>query len=198
MGYHRAGFEVVGVDVAAQPSYPFEFVQADALEVELAGFDVVHASPPCQSYGAATKKLSTRNAPRLIEPVRARLQALGLPYVIENVVGAPLVNPLVLCGSMFGLDVKRHRLFESNVAMLAPTCDHGAWRNRYPTHARKDKAQFSPVVHVYGTGGGAGKDLGLWKRVMDVPWMTSKAEVAESIPPAYTEFVGRALIEVIG
>lgn len=203
MGYHRAAkqlgivLEIVGVDVDPQPSYPFEFVQADALTFPLDGFDGAHASPPCQAYGAATVKLVTREAPKLIEPIRARLLEAGLPYAIENVVGAPLIDPLVLCGSMFGLDVKRHRLFETSFPIMALTCQHKAWINRYPTHARKDKAQFSPVVHIYGTGGGAGKDLGLWKRVMDVPWMQSKSEVAEAIPPAYTEYVGLAMLEAI-
>lgn len=210
-GYQRVGFYVVGVDLHPQPNYcGDEFHQADALEVlrilvaggtwqgyRLEDFAVVHASPPCQGYGAATHKLVTRDAPRLIEPVRALLERGRVEYVIENVVGAPLREPVTLCGSMFGLDVKRHRLFETTRFLMAPMCNHGAWTNRYPTHARKDKAQTSPVVHVYGTGGGAGKDLDLWRRVMDVPWMQTKAEIAESIPPAYTEFIGNQLTEGI-
>jgi len=206
VGYDRAGFDVVGVDLEPQPSYPFEFHQADALDVleswvygghwywEIREIDAIHASPPCQAYGAATKKLVSRDAPRLIDPTRARLHATGLPYVIENVVGAPLRDPVTLCGSMFGLEVKRHRLFESSAFIMAPSCNHGAWRNRYPTHARKDKAQWSPVVHIYGTGGGAGKDIDLWRRAMDVGWMQTKAEIAESIPPAYTEHIGHYLM----
>ena len=200
MGYHRAGFEVVGVDIEPQPSYPFEFMQMDALDpaLELWPFDAIHASPPCQGYGAATKYLVSRDAPLLIDPIRELLASSGKPYVIENVVGAPLREPITLCGSMFGLDVKRHRLFElSGFALLQPACNHGAWRNRYPTHARKDKAQFSPVVHIYGTGGGAGKDINLWRRVMEVPWMQTKAEISESIPPAYTEFIGEYLLGAV-
>lgn len=197
-GYARAGFEVVGVDIAPQPRFPYTFVQADALTFPLDGFDAVHASPPCQGYGAATKYLVSRDVDLLIEPIRARLADAGVPYVIENVVGAPLIEPVQLCGSMFGLDVKRHRLFECvGFEVLAPQCNHGAWRNRYPTHARKDKAQWSPVVHVYGTGGGAGKDIDLWRRVMDVPWMETKAEISESIPPAYTEYLGGWLLDAI-
>ena len=99
MGYHRAGFEVVGIDIAPQPNYPFEFVQADAMEFPLDGFDAIHASPPCQAYTA----LATGKHPRLIEPMRERLASSGVPWVIENVVGAPLRQPVLLCGSMFGL-----------------------------------------------------------------------------------------------
>ncbi len=223
MGYHRAGFDVIGVDVSPQPSYPFSFIEDDAFRILRALYEddealylpfpdtvtpdgqlvgvyslrqiaAIHASPPCQAYGAATHTLVTRDAPRFIEPIREVLQTIGKPYVIENVVGAPLDNPVVLCGSMFGLDVKRHRLFETSWPMMAPPCNHGAWLNRYPTHARKDKAQFSPVVHIYGTGGGAGKNIDLWRRVMEVEWMQSKAEIAESIPPAYTEFIGASLM----
>lgn len=199
MGYSRAGFEVVGVDIAPQPRYPFMFVRADALEALaddfwlLGSFDAIHASPPCQAY-SETQRLHGREHPRLIEPLRPLLETTGLPYVIENVVGAPLRNPVLLCGSMFGLDVKRHRLFETSFPVIAPACAHGVWRNRYPTHARKDKAQLSPVVHVYGTGGGAGKDVDLWRRTVEVPWMATKAEIAETIPPAYTELIGAQLL----
>jgi hypothetical protein len=209
VGYHRAGFDVVGVDIEYQPSYPFEFHLADALDVlesirdgghwfwELGGDPAaIHASPPCQAYGAATNRLVTRDAPRLIEPTRKLIHSIGsIPYVIENVVGAPLRNPIILCGSQFGLAVRRHRLFELDpfYALVSP-CWHPV-DPVYPTHARKDKAQLSPFVHIYGTGGGAGKDLDLWKNAMGVPWMATKAEVAEAIPPAYTEFVGERLLE---
>lgn len=219
MGYHRAGFDVVGVDVEAQPSFPFDFVEDDAFRlldalyhgeglflgdrtVRLDDFSAIHASPPCQAYGAATNRLVTRDAPRFIEPIRAVLETIGIPFVIENVVGAPLRDPLVLCGSMFDLDVKRHRLFEAGggfaFSPMRLECRHWAWTNRYPTHARKDKAQTSPVVHVYGTGGGAGKDIDLWRRTMGVEWMTTKAEIAEAIPPAYTEHVGAELVAHVG
>ena len=206
MGYHRAGFEVVGVDIEPQPDYPFEFHQADALDVlesirdgghwyyEIGHIDAVHASPPCQAY-SETQKLHGKRHPRLIEPTRELLYSIGnLPYVIENVVGAPLANPIVLCGSSFGLAVKRHRLFECDpFYTLAPPCQHPT-EKKYPTHARKDKAQLSEFVHVYGTGGGAGKDIDLWRWAMDVPWMQTKAEIAEAIPPAYTQFIGEQLM----
>jgi DNA (cytosine-5)-methyltransferase 1 len=202
MGYHRAGFDVVGVDIEPQPNYPFMFVRADALEVlgdgfwllgGVSDFDAIHASPPCQAY-SQTQRLHGREHPRLIEPIRAALRSIGLPYVIENVVGAPLVNPIVLCGSSFGLAVKKHRLFELDpFYMLAPPCQHPT-EAKYSTHARKDKAQLSPFVHVYGTGGGAGKDIDLWRWAMGVEWMQTKAEIAEAIPPAYTEFIGHQLL----
>jgi DNA (cytosine-5)-methyltransferase 1 len=203
VGYHRAGFEVVGVDIRPQPNYPFEAYESDALDVlriyakrsawEELPFDAIHASPPCQAY-SETQRLHGNEYPKLIEPLRELLRATGLPYVIENVRGAPLVNPVILCGSSFGLAVKRHRLFECDgFWLLAPPCQHPA-EAKYPTHARKDKAQLSPFVHIYGTGGGAGKDINLWRWAMDVPWMQTKAEIAEAIPPAYTEFIGTQLL----
>ncbi|MDE3197585.1 MAG: DNA cytosine methyltransferase, partial [Acidobacteriota bacterium] len=124
-GYGRAGFEVVGVDLKPQPRYPFEFRQADALALDsdfIASFDAIHASPPCQSYSDLAKRNGNAHEwPRLVEPVRRMLQQSGLPYIIENVEGAPLLNPVVLCGTMFrGLRVLRHRLFESNFPIIAP------------------------------------------------------------------------------
>ena len=133
MGYHRAGFEVVGVDIKKQKRYPFEFIQADALEVLadkdfINGFDVIAASPPCQTHsitqhlrnaqGKTTTKLD------LIPETREALQAWGGKYIIENVPGAPLINPVTLCGSSFGLKVRRHRQFESNLVLTGLPCDH--------------------------------------------------------------------------
>lgn len=189
VGYHRAGFEVVGVDINPQPRYPFEFHQADAMTYPLEGFDAIHASPPCQRYSSMTKKWGRESAhPDLVEPMRARLAALGIPYVIENVAGAPLLAPMMLCGSMFGLgaqgyQLQRHRLFESNVTMFAPaSCAH-----------------VGQPLPVYGHAGGRSKRDGLkfpgtdaWREGMGIDWMTGK-ELAESIPPAYTEYVGRHL-----
>jgi DNA (cytosine-5)-methyltransferase 1 len=122
MGYHRAGFEVVGVDLVPQPHYPFVFVQADALTYPLDGFEVVVASPPCPGYSRATAfhRGARAKHPLLIEPIRERFKAQGVPYVIENVEGAPLLHPILLCGTMFGLRSIRHRLFESNVPLLQP------------------------------------------------------------------------------
>jgi len=132
VGYHRAGFDVVGVDIDHQEEYPFEFVQGNALEyVKEHGhkFDVIHASPPCQhftKYKNCRKDIAERYED-LIQPTRDVLQASGKPYVMENVVGSPLLAPITLCGSMFGLDVRRHRLFESNMELTPPKCDHTVW-----------------------------------------------------------------------
>lgn len=194
VGYARAGFEVVGVDIKPQPHYPFEFHQADALAYPLEGFAAIHASPPCQAYSMATKVHSAETIakhPRLIEPMRERLLATGRPYVMENVPGAPLLGTLFLCGSMFGLEVRRHRIFEGAVPAMSPfTCDHSI-----------------AAVPVYGhSGGGANRgrerargrsNLGAdWRRAMGIDWM-SNHELAESIPPAYTEWIGKQLLAVL-
>ena len=195
MGYHRAGFDVVGVDIKLQPRYPFEFHQADALTFPLDGFDAIHASPPCQAYSTLAG-FAGREYPRLIEPVRRRLWLAGVPFVMENVVGAPLESPIRLCGSAFGLGVWRHRLFEVSPPLLFyPTCDH----ERCPE-----------PVDVTGTGasrrgpradGGGGnsrkpRDLAHAREVMGIDWM-SRRELSEAIPPAYTEWIGAQLMVAI-
>jgi DNA (cytosine-5)-methyltransferase 1 len=193
-GYQRAGFYVVGVDISPQPNYcGEEFHLADALAFPLDGFDVIHASPPCQSYSALSG-LTTRVYPALIEEVRERLQAAGVPYVIENVVGAPLRDPVRLCGSAFGLRVWRHRLFEmSHAPALVPPCSH----HHHPL-----------PVDVTGTGGlsskprskpGGGlsrkpRNLGEAREALGIDWMTRR-ELAESVPPAFTEYLGEHLIQ---
>lgn len=197
MGYHQAGFDVVGVDINPQPNYPFEFIQADALGEIWAGFDAVHASPPCQAHSALRNAHPGREYPDLIPATRALVWAMNVPYVIENVVGAPLVNPVQLCGSAFGLELRRHRLFETSFPVLVPACAHYWQTGSFPTHARKDKAQYSPVVRIYGTGGGAGKDLDLWRRTMGVGWMQAKAEISQAIPPAYTNHIGGYLVAAL-
>lgn len=198
MGYHRAGFEVVGVDIDPQPNFPFEFIQADALGLSmdfLESFDAIHASPPCQSYSDLAKRNGNGHMwPRLIEPVREMLDATGLPYIIENVEGAPLLDPVVLCGTMFPpLRVIRHRLFESNIELQEP--EHG----KHPlvfTHDKR-KGHYGKldqnVSFVQVTGGG-NCSIANAKAAMGIDWMT-KNELNESIPPAYTEFLGKQLIE---
>src|SRR5574337_20985 len=120
MGYHRAGFDVVGVDINPQQRYPFEFHQADAMTFDLSGFDAIHASPPCQAYTVLGGREDLSHYPDLVDAVRERLQASGKPWIIENVPGAPLRDPITLCGAMFGLRRYRHRLFERDaVAGLA-------------------------------------------------------------------------------
>ena len=141
-GYHAAGFDVYGVDIAPQPDYPFPFALADALSVDLDGFDVIASSPPCQHWSAATPPARRGEHPDLVTPLRARLiEAIARPagpvaYVIENVPGAPLHDPVTVCGDSLRLGVRRHRLFESNLPLVGTGC----WHDR-PT----------PPVAVYGT-----------------------------------------------
>jgi DNA (cytosine-5)-methyltransferase 1 len=213
VGYDRAGFDVVGVDVKPQPNYPFRFIQDDAigfvfqlqedrsLAYEIGRIDAIHASPPCQAYSSlvtmATEQRSNRDHthPDLVDVTRDLLRATGLPYVIENVPGAPLIDPVMICGSAVGLpvvatpegprQVRRHRLFETNWPLLVPPCNH-----------------LHPALGTYGNGG-------RWKRTgrrggyqgsaeecregMGIDW-TTRAEVAQAVPPAYTEHIGRQLL----
>ncbi len=192
-GYQAAGFYVVGVDIEPQPNYcGDEFVQADALTFDLAGFDAAHAAPPCQGYSSKTMDKSRH--PRLIAPIRERLWTSGLPYVIENVDGAKgeLINPVRLCGSSFGLRVRRHRWFESNWGLVGKPCDH-AWQNADKRFRLYDHGRWfdSGIVHVFGTGGGKGAEH--WAEAMGIDWMT-RDELAEAIPPAYAEYVGTQLM----
>lgn len=200
MGYYRAGFEVVGVDLDNQPNYPFEFIQADALTLDpefLATFDVVHASPPCQSYSDLAKRNGNGDQwPRLVEPVRELLKSLDVPYIIENVEGAPLQDAVVLCGTMFkGLRVIRHRLFESNLELSIPA--HG----KHPLVFTHDKRKGhygkldQDVSFVQVTGGG-NCSIANARDAMGIDWMT-KGEINEAIPPAYTEYLGRQVMEYI-
>ena len=199
MGYHRAGFEVVGMDIEPQPNYPFEFVQNDALMVmsfhpwwDVEPFDAIHASPPCQAYSDLQKQ-NGREYPDLIGPTRELLQQAGLPYVIENVEGAPLRNPVVLCGTMFpGLRVIRHRLFETSFPLLEPGHPHHplvfTHDKRKAHHGRLDQA----TAFVQVTGGG-NATVANKLAAMGIDWMTG-AEINEAIPPAYTEHIGHYLL----
>lgn len=195
MGYHRAGFEIVGVDVVDQPNYPFEFVKADAIEAALAvGLlaDVIHASPPCQAHTTLAKgnNGNTDAYPDLIDATRAVLIATGKPYVIENVPSAPLLDPITLCGEMFGLGVIRHRLFESNVMLMQPA--HQPHRGRVAGW-RHGQRYDGPYVAVYGDGGGKGS-VTEWQAAMGIDWTDVRHEIAEAIPPAFTEFIGVQLL----
>jgi DNA (cytosine-5)-methyltransferase 1 len=196
MGYHRAGFDVTGVDMAPQPRYPFAFVQADALEYLAEHgheYDAIHASPPCQRHSALGAFYDRAQHPDLVGATRDALQDLGRPWVIENVPGAPLRDAFILCGSMFGLgaqcrdgayhQLRRHRLFESSVFLLAPPCAH---RGR--------------PVGVYGNGGGRAQRpdepgpngfVGTAQEsrdAMGIDWMDRYA-LSQAIPPAYTEWI---------
>lgn len=200
MGYYHAGFEIVGVDINLQPEYPFTFVQGDALKyLREHGheFDVIHASPPCQhftKYKNCRKDIKERYED-LIATTRNALKKSGKPYVIENVVSAPLITPITLCGSMFGLDVRRHRLFESNVELTQPSCDHSIWKpNRYPGGRSRERGHARVLCR--GT-----VEVGRWnipivtqKKAMGIDWISDLRMLSESIPPAYTEFIGKQLI----
>lgn len=194
VGYARAGFEVVGVDIEPHDDYPFEFHCADAMTFPLEGFDAIHASPPCQAHvkglGAVNRALGRGvKYGDLIPATRAALQATGLPFVIENVEGAPLRNPIRLCGSSFGLAVQRHRLFETNFPVMAPPCAHHLQaEKKYWTSvsAHRGSDRFtSRVVQVYGNGGGSHE----WAAAMGIDWMR-KEDLTQAIPPAYTEHIG--------
>jgi len=198
MGYSRSGLEVVGVDIAPQPNYPFEFHQADAIEFLLQNhrlFDVFHASPPCQAHSALGKGTNDNSGeyPDFLEQTKQVFRELGKPYVIENVAGAPLDNPITLCGEMFGLRVIRHRMFESNVVLRAP--QHIKHRGRVAGWRHGEKFD-GPYFAVYGNGGGKG-NIDEWRMAMDMPWPQTKLELAEAIPPAYTEYIGGQLIDVL-
>lgn len=193
MGYHRAGFDVIGVDIKPQPHYPFPFIRADVMTTDWAGFDAIHASPPCQPFTRAGHLMRAQGGstsePDLVEPIRQRLIASGLPYVIENVEGAP-IEGVFLCGSSFGLEARRHRLFESNHLLLGVHCQH--------------REQGRPIG-VYGRpgdevpqGGRTAKDVPEAQRALGIDWMPRWEELKQAIPPAYTEHIGRQLIQAIG
>lgn len=201
-GYQNAGFHVVGVDIQPQSRYcGDEFVQADALEyVAKHGheFDAIHASPPCQAHtqlGRAMKHDPSyfHRHVDLIPQTRELLQTIGKSWVIENVPGAPLVEPIMLCGAMFGLRVYRHRLFETSLFMMAPP--HIPHNDQTPRSGRgKSPKGF---ISVTGNGGAAGLGmpyLTYASQAMGIDWM-NRAELSQAIPPAYTEYIGRYLIE---
>jgi DNA (cytosine-5)-methyltransferase 1 len=221
MGYHRAGWEVVGVDINPQPHYPFEFHQREVIEYLLANgpdvllmeFDAIHASPPCQAFSAGGNIWKSRLGPAIerhpnfIGPTRDLISCLGIPYVIENVERAKswLQSPTLICGRGIGLGVKRHRLFESNRMLLGVPCPKG-----HP----------GEWISVFGGGGLSRTPKGGQRRIdgkhngrgandgrvhvahqdasaaMGIDWMT-RDELSESIPPAYTEWIGRQLLAAI-
>lgn len=202
VGYHRAGFDVVGIDINPQPNYPFRFIKADALlflqfGAGLQGIypDAVHASPPCQHHTTLAKgNNGNQDAyPDLIGRTRELLQETGLPYVIENVPSAPLVDPIMLCGEMFGLGVIRHRLFESNMDLVQPK--HVPHRGRVAGWRHGVKFD-GPYVAVYGDGGGKGT-VAQWQQAMGIDWTDVRKEIAEAIPPLYTSYLGEQLIECL-
>ncbi len=194
-GYHDAGFEeIVGVDITPQPHYPYKFILADAMEYPLEGFDLIHASPPCQKFTSLKDMHNAKEHIDLLTPARERLVQSGYLYVIENVERAPMENPIRLCGSSFGLGaegarLQRHRLFEANWPIRGLPCNHGIAKR---------------VIGVYG---GHGRDLRrkvntqdfsteARREAMGIDWMTG-TELSQAIPPAYTEYIGLQAIEYL-
>ena len=201
MGYHRAGFDVVGVDINPQPHYPFEFIQADAMTFPLDGFDAIHASPPCQAYSPHVSSSDSRwvptrgkAEPRLIAAIRERIA--GRPYAIENVYGArgALAWPVLLCGSMFGLPIARHRLFEV-MGRPCPALPHPDCRGIAKAYAAQRGWDYRDMT-VTGKGRRAGTSA-RWAEIMGIDWPMRQRDYSEAIPPAYTEWIGHRLIEVL-
>lgn len=198
-GYHRAGFDVTGVDVNPQPHYPFTFIQADAMTYPLDGFDAIHAGPPCDDHSSLANLNPLKGTGWMLDATRARLEAHGAPWVIENVETAPMPGSLVLCGTEFGLTtrtdlhgevwLRRHRRFWSSVFLWGAGGCHCRGRQ---------------IVSVHGGGAGGsraatrGKGLAKAAReLMGIDWMTT-AELDKAIPPAYTQFIGTQILEAIG
>ena len=186
MGLHRGGFEVVGVDIEPQKNYPFEFHQADAMTYPLEGFDAYWASPPCQAYTAMRWR---DDHPDLYAVTRERLVSTGKPYIIENVIGAPYHYGIILCGSMFDLKVQRHRNFETSWMLFQPLCSHKGRERPFTITGRGSKhggdykhSRHAPAVD--------------WPEIMQMPWAEA-AEIAQAIPPAYSEYIGRQLMRAL-
>ena len=210
MGYHRAGFEVVGVDIEPQKRYPFEFHQGDAIDFILEHgheFDAIHASPPCQAYCAMKTMPNAGDHPRLVDHTRSALVATGKEWVIENVVGAPLVNPVMLCGSHFnlratdGYQLQRHRLFELSFFLLVDMpCRHTSKTvGVYGGKARdiaKEKRHYALPKETRGEPVGVVLPQGTGREAMGIEWMNAK-ELSQAIPPAYTEYIGKQLMKIL-
>jgi len=218
MGYHRAGFEVYGIDNKPQKNYPFPFLQMDALEamdrllrgegltfsngvtLYLADIDAYHASPPCQDYSVVKSLHKGKEFPRLIEPILTRFRNTRKPYIIENVIGSNLPPQpkldgtlgVMLCGTSFGLNIRRHRLFETSFPVPTLPCDHSI-----------------PIMDIYGDKERCKRmrelfpeSIGMdferhWVIHIGVSWMRKRNEWREAIPPAYTEYIGKYLMEYI-
>jgi len=186
MGLHRAfpQAEIIGIDINEQKHYPFRFVLTDAMIYSLDGFDLIWASPPCQGY-SVTKSVWRREYPKLIPAIRERLQKSGAWYVIENVPGAPLNNSVTLCGTMFGLNVIRHRLFECNPRIDFPpaSCNH---------HKKVVSAGREPNDRQFHSVTGHHSGVQKAREAMGIDWMTQK-ELSQAVPPAYSEWIGNEL-----
>jgi len=201
-GYHDAGFDVVGVDINPQPRYPYEFHQGDAMtlgaELLASGrFAAVHASPPCHDHSTVTgrnrKAKGAKGTGWMLNATVDLLRSTGLLYVVENVETAEFpgeVHRISLCGSSFGLDVRRHRWFATNAPMLEPPCAHHLQKPRFRSLDSRQKT-LATVVGVHGHLNYPG-EAELRKQAMGIDWMTN-AELSQAIPPAYTRFIGEHL-----
>ena len=189
-GYHLAGYEIVGVDIDPQPHYPFPYIQGDVRDMVTVGaFDLVHASPPCQHFTAYRRRDIPGIEDRyneLIGPTRHLLETSGIPYVIENVPGAPIRPDLILCGSMFGLNVRRHRWFElGGFPAWAPGgCNHKGWSRRYKGSTNRPNLRYTVEIGAWD------EPLADQRAAMGIPYEVTLPELSEMIPPAYTEWIG--------
>ena len=212
MGLHRAGFDVIGVDMKPQPRYPFRFVQANALAppFDLSGFDLIWASPPCQAFTAYKRRGNVKPAPNLIDATRKILRESGALFIIENIPGAPLDASVILCGSMFELGVQRHRLFELGPdppLVMTPPCQHSGvaipvyghgapqwfrerYKDGYPQATNRKNRRRTAEIGVWRIG------IDDQRIAMGIDWM-SREELSQAIPPAYSEFLGRAMMEIV-
>lgn len=183
-GYVRAGYEVVGMDIKPQPNYPYHFIHGNAMEINpliFNFFDLIHASPPCQAFSWGARKGRTEKFPDYISEVRQMLE--GHPFVIENIPTAPLLDPVMLCGTMFDLPLLKHRHFETSFPVDPPEHQKHIYRGVMDGH----------YLTVAGHGGNnktGNFKISAWQKAMDMPWAKSQAELAEAIPPAYTKFIG--------
>jgi DNA (cytosine-5)-methyltransferase 1 len=208
MGYYRAGFDVIGIDKEHQPNYPFEFYQADAIDVltdfnwldfysdthtngsiKRADFVALHASPPCQQYTPLRARQGWKEYPDLLSQVRTELLKVGLPWIIENVPSAPMKHHVTLCGGMFGLRTYRHRRFETSWLIFQPHHPE----HTVKTSTKKRRKDFDAGMNISITG-----DVGSYfgPACMGIDWMNGN-ELSQAIPPAYTEFIGRQLLEAL-
>lgn len=203
MGLHRAGLDVTCVDINPQPRNPFRFIQGDALEFDLTGYDFVWASPPCQHYTALNTMTNRRPHPDLVGAVREKLKASGIPYAIENVFGAPLIFPTLLCGSFFGLEsngfqLRRHRYFETSFPMLnGHHCDHndrtmGIYGQKVRDIAQ-EKRHYAKDKETRGAPVGVVLPQQWGREAMGIDWMNMQ-ELSEAIPPAYSEYIARRFL----
>lgn len=191
MGMHRAcpDAEIIGVDIKPQPRYPFAFFQGDALKFPLWGFDFIWASPPCQCFTVYRNNIKhiKNTHQNLIPATRERLSAQDAPWVMENVPGAPLRDPIRLCGTSFGIPVRRHRIFEASFPMLAPPCNHGAFtERRFPGSTNRPNGRTVCNVGEYRV------PLKVQQEAMQIDWM-NLAELSQAVPPVYSKFILEAL-----